>query len=333
VLSINSKRQLFRPQKPKKIIILGITTLVVLSFSTGIIYYFNSNSYKTAANTVIENVNTASNKVEPVETKVEQVDNKVEPVENMDKPQGTETPNNVGAGKNDTDAGSTLPEEKPLKDYEVKVEELFKKDGVKNAYLTFDDGPTKKITPQVLDILKSYNIKASFFVMGDMVDKSPELLKRAYEDGHAICIHSYSHDYKKLYNSQDFFKADLELSVNTLKKYLGEDFSTRVYRFPGGSSGKDKEIYRQLLKDAGYHSLDWNALNGDAETIKKNGEKTTRNAEELVARLKESIIQTGNPEDIVVLMHDASSKQATADSLPEVIEYLKSQGFNFKTIK
>ena len=71
----------------------------------------------------------------------------------------------------------------------------------KIAYLTFDDGPTLRATPRVLDILKEENVKASFFVIGKYVDKHPELVKRAYDDGHYIANHGYDHSNKKLYES------------------------------------------------------------------------------------------------------------------------------------
>lgn len=320
MLSVNSKRQLFKPQRPKKGLIAAVIAVVIVSFTSGMLFYINSEG-KTVTSNDVQYVNSGTNKVE-----VDKI---------VDKPQVNETKQEEKPEPSTVDNGGSvpIPEKEPLKDYEVPVEEVYKKDGVKNAYLTFDDGPTKNITPQVLDFLKENNIKASFFVMGQMSDKNPDMLKRAYDEGHAICMHSYYHDYKSMYNSPEFFKDDLALTVSTLKKILGQDFSTRVYRFPGGSAGKGKEVYRELLKEAGFYSLDWNALTGDSETIKEEGKKRTRNAKEQVERLKQSIVQTGNPEDIVILMHDAAAKQSTVEALPEIIEYLKTQGYNFKTIK
>ena len=320
MLSVNSKRQLFKPQKPKKALVIGMITAFILSFASGVLFFMNSNG-KAAADSNVQYVNSGANKIE---------DNNI-----VDKPLTDEVPKDtqpepVGA---EDDTKENQPETPQLKEYEVMVEDLFKKDGVKNAYLTFDDGPTKNITPKILEVLDSYDVKASFFVMGQMADKYPEVLKKTYEEGHAICMHSYYHDYKRMYNSPEFFKEDLILTINSLKNILGEEFSTRVYRFPGGSFGKEKELYRELLKEAGYFSLDWNVLNGDSETIKDGDKKRTRNAKELVDRLKESIVKGGNPEDIVILMHDAATKQATVESLPEIIEFLKSEGYVFKTIK
>ena len=79
----------------------------------------------------------------------------------------------------------------------------------KVAYLTFDDGPDNKNTPAILDILKNYGVPATFYVVGTMVEENPEVLKRIFEEGHAIGNHTYSHDYNYLYASPDNFLADI----------------------------------------------------------------------------------------------------------------------------
>lgn len=71
----------------------------------------------------------------------------------------------------------------------------------KICYLTFDDGPNPAITPKVLDILKEENVKATFFVIGKLVDSHPEIVKRAYEEGHYIANHGYSHNNSILYRA------------------------------------------------------------------------------------------------------------------------------------
>ena len=81
-------------------------------------------------------------------------------------------------------------------------------DGSKIAYLTFDDGPSLKATPLILDILNEYDIKATFFVLGSMAENNPDMLKRIHEEGHKIGNHSYSHNYKYIYKSVDNFLED-----------------------------------------------------------------------------------------------------------------------------
>jgi len=65
--------------------------------------------------------------------------------------------------------------------------------------LTFDDGPTTSVTPKILDILKEENVKATFFVIGKSAEEHPEIVKRAYDEGHYIANHGYSHNYKSIY--------------------------------------------------------------------------------------------------------------------------------------
>lgn len=81
----------------------------------------------------------------------------------------------------------------------------------KIVYLTFDDGPNSAVTPKILDILEKYNAKATFFVIGKNVENNPEIVKRAYEEGHYIANHGYSHNNSNLYKSEESF-------INEIKK-------------------------------------------------------------------------------------------------------------------
>lgn len=189
----------------------------------------------------------------------------------------------------------------------------------KIAYLTFDDGPSKKVTPVVLDTLKRENIKATFFVVGQAAKDNPELLKRVKEEGHVIGNHTYSHNYKYIYSNINNFLDDLKKNDNMISSIIG-DYNKGLIRFPSGSFGK--QAYIKAAHDAGYHQVDWNSLNGDAE-----GKK--RSAEELIERFKET---SRGKKNLTILMHDAIGKETTAEALPKIIQYLKSQGYEFKTL-
>lgn len=191
----------------------------------------------------------------------------------------------------------------------------------KVVYLTFDDGPTRKITPKVLEVLDKYNVKATFFVLGQMAEKNPDLLKEERAKGHAIANHSYSHDYKLLYSNATNFLKDFEKSTAVINSILG-DYNGKVIRFPGGSYGSKRAPYKKVAKDAGYTFVDWNALNGDAE-------HQNVPASQLLARVQSS---TKGKNHAVILMHDAATKSTTVEALPKVIEYLKSQGYEFGTL-
>ncbi|NRT78986.1 polysaccharide deacetylase family protein [Clostridium beijerinckii] len=209
-------------------------------------------------------------------------------------------------------------------------------DGKKVVYLTFDDGPSETVTPQILDILKKEDVHATFFLIGKYIDKdqaSKDLVKREFDEGNAIGNHTYSHDYNYLYPNGKInlenCMSDFEKTNQSLKNILGQDFSTRAVRFPGGQMTWDKkdpsgaEAMDKALHDKDYHQIDWNSLSGDAEGAPKKAEQ-----------LKQEVIKTvANREKAIILMHDTYGKEETAKALPEVIEYLKGQGYEFKIIK
>ncbi len=208
-------------------------------------------------------------------------------------------------------------------------------DGKKVVYLTFDDGPSTTNTPNVLDTLDKYNVKATFFILGKSIDEgteNKEILKRIANDGHAIGNHSYSHDYNYLYPGRtinpDNFMADINKCNDRLKEVLGDDFNTRVIRFPGGYwSWEGRSGIRPIIDEKGYAVIDWNTLNEDAQGAKKD-------ANGLVECLKKNTDALGpNADSVVVLMHDTYGKEETVKALPEIIQYFKDKGFEFKTIK
>lgn len=190
------------------------------------------------------------------------------------------------------------------------------------AYLTFDDGPSEKSTYAILDILAEYNIKATFFVVGKMVINNPEVLLRTVEEGHAIGNHSYSHEYGYIYNSTKNFMRDLEMADQAIKDVLGEEFETKVMRFPGGSFGKQKLPMIKSVTEQGYRYFDWNALNGDAEGV-------LMPVDYLIRRLKETY---RNQNNLIVLMHDTDVKTTTVQSLRKIIDFLIEQGYEFGVI-
>ena len=204
-------------------------------------------------------------------------------------------------------------------------------DGKKVVYLTFDDGPSETVTPHILDTLKAENVHATFFVVGKAVDESEatkNLIKREVEEGNAIGNHTYSHNYNYLYPNKtvnvDNFMADVDKTNQSLKNILGEDFSTRAIRFPGGHmTWKGMDAMDAAMKEKDYHQVDWNSITRDAEGKPKNAEQ-----------LKQELIKTiTGRQKAVILMHDTYGKEETAKALPEIIKYLKEQGYEFRTMK
>ncbi len=223
-------------------------------------------------------------------------------------------------------------ENKERKEEEKRGEESQKKSGQKEkeeskskekvAYLTFDDGPSRNVTPQILDILREYDVKATFFVTGIAAKDNRDIVKRAYSEGHAIGNHSYSHNYKYLYSNINNFLIDMKKNEDILKDILGSDFEVKLARLPGGSYGEKKAPYNRAIEKKGYKSIDWNALTGDAE-----GHHISK--DRLVQRLKNT---SKGKDEVIVLMHDLGTKQTTVSALPEIIEYLKSEGYEFRVL-
>ncbi len=118
------------------------------------------------------------------------------------------------------------------KDTQDKVKGVYSSKE-KQIFLTFDDGPSK-ITGQVLDVLKQYNVKATFFVLGSRVDLNPELTKRAYLEGHYIANHGYTHKYSSIYASTRNVIAEYDKTEQSIQNAIGvKNYHSHLFRFPG----------------------------------------------------------------------------------------------------
>ena len=185
------------------------------------------------------------------------------------------------------------------------------------VYLTFDDGPSEN-TDAILDILDDYNIKATFFVVGKDIDTYGDAYRRIVDDGHTIGMHSFSHNYSKLYQSEDSFVADYNKIHDLILDTTGVD--TKLYRFPGGSSNKvsntSMSVFINYLNSVGATYYDWNIASGDATSQAFTADELVDNVMSDVVKYKTS----------VVLLHDASNKNATVEALPRLIESLNEAG-------
>ncbi len=217
------------------------------------------------------------------------------------------------------------PKPKILTLQEIESLKHIYKSDEKRVFLTFDDGPSKKVTIPILDLLKQENIKANFFVLGSRVDLYPDIVKREYEEGHYIANHGYSHTYSQIYESTTSVLDEYNKTNQSVKNAIGNQiYNTNIFRFPGGSVGGKyhniKAEAKSLLEQESIAAVDWNALNGDAEGI--------RTEQALLNRLKET---TKNKNSLVILMHDAGDKTKTYNILPQVIQYLRQEEYEFKT--
>ncbi len=192
----------------------------------------------------------------------------------------------------------------------------------KVCYLTFDDGPTAN-TLEILNILKKYNVKATFFVI-NTPQSNINYVKNIHAEGHAVGLHSNSHNYSYIYKGTDNYFSDLNALSGKLKELIGTE--PKIMRFPGGGSNTVSRRYckgimstlAQEVTKKGYTYFDWNVDSGDASGTLSSSKITA------------NVLQGAKGKNsICVLMHDAVGKGTTVQALPKIIEGLINQGFYF----
>lgn len=195
----------------------------------------------------------------------------------------------------------------------------------KIAYLTFDDGPSSN-TMKILNTLDKYDVKATFFVNGK-TGRDAEY-KAIVDRGHTIALHTYSHNYSKVYKSESAFYADMDKLSDKIYDLTG--VRSNIIRFPGGSSNTVYKKYcpglmaklKVSTKERGYIYHDWNVSSGDASGSYKS--KT-----QIYNTVKKGV---GSKLTVNILMHDSGSKDSTVAALPNIIKYLKNNGYEILPI-
>ncbi len=189
-------------------------------------------------------------------------------------------------------------------------------------YLTFDDGPNSGTTNVILDILKEEGVKATFFVTNFGPD---ELIKREYDEGHTVALHTASHNYSVIYSSDEAYFNDLYSVQERVKRITG--IESKIIRFPGGASNTVSRRYSvgimtrltQEVVNRGFKYYDWNISSGDAgSTTEASGVYSN-----VVNSLRHDRVN-------MVLMHDI--KPYTRDAIRDIIRYGKNNGYRFEKI-
>lgn len=211
-------------------------------------------------------------------------------------------------------------------------------DPAKKVYLTFDDGPNSHFTGLILDVLKNSDVKATFVVIGNNIEKNPQVFQRILFEGHSVVNHTFCHDYDKLYQSPEIFLDDLDRCNQAIAAFGGN--TDKIFRAPGGSSRLSKSFY-DYLQINGYKTLDWNVSSADSDP------KGVSPAQ-IIANVKNGVINIEKMEKTpIILMHDGTeinlhvdnpgeavenyirSRESDVAALPEIINFLKSRGYTF----
>ena len=204
----------------------------------------------------------------------------------------------------------------------VPLPDVVPPSGDKVIYLTFDDGPSSH-TPRLLDVLKKYNVKATFFVAKTYYLST---LKRIAEEGHTVAIHSASHKYNEIYASEDAYFADLYRMRDLIKQYTGQE--SMMLRFPGGTNNSVSRKYNQgimtrlsqRVKELGFRYFDWNVDSRDAGGA-KSASAVYHNVINGVQKHKYS----------VVLQHDI--KGYSVDAVESIIQWGLTNGYSFQPLR
>lgn len=218
-----------------------------------------------------------------------------------------------------------LPKQMQLENQTYETVQVNVEDEEKKtiAYLTFDDGPSES-TSQILDILKAYDVKATFFVVGNESDEAKALYKRIVDEGHTLGMHSYSHQYSEIYNSVESFAKDEKKLRDLLYESTG--VIPTLYRFPGGSNNLVSNIemteFIKYLNNENITYFDWNVASGDATNQNISADTLVNNILNNVEKNETSVIS----------MHDASQKNTSVEALSIIIESLQNLGIQMKAL-
>jgi peptidoglycan/xylan/chitin deacetylase (PgdA/CDA1 family) len=190
----------------------------------------------------------------------------------------------------------------------------------KVIYLTFDDGPSYKVTDKVLDILKENQINATFFLIGDQIEGREEVLKRIYDEGNSIGLHTCTHKFNRIYCNEDKFIQEMLLCRNQINNIIG--ITPNIIRFPGGSNKHLNNKYLNKLHQNKLRVYDWNLDNTDGLNPKLSP----------YSLYQKAISGSKELSNIILLLHCTDMNTNTCKALPQIIEYYKSHDYEFKTI-
>ncbi len=172
------------------------------------------------------------------------------------------------------------------------------------VFLTFDDGPVESVTDEVLSILKSKGVKATFFVVGDNVAKNPELFARVKAEGHEVGNHTYNH--------LKGWKTDRQTYLENIQK-CADLVGSHLFRPPYGKIKKSQ--LREVAK--AYKVIMWDVLSGDFDT--------SNSAQNVI----NNVLKNTKSGSIIVMHDNEKSADLMLAALPQIIDGLMEKGFSF----
>ncbi len=207
--------------------------------------------------------------------------------------------------------------------YVEKPEYIPHKAGDKVVYLTFDDGPSDYTLP-LLDVLDRYGIKATFFDVGIRTDVAEKAMKETVKRRHVLAVHSYTHDFRSIYQSPNAFLEDFKKERDYIHSVTGVE--PTIFRFAGGSiNGFNKGTAKSIITEMerrGYTYYDWNV---DSQDATGNNIPTQQIYNNVIQGVK-------GKEKAIVLMHNTNLKRTTLEILPSIIEELQRMGYRFDVL-
>ena len=219
--------------------------------------------------------------------------------------------------------GEALSYQELYPDLYAQPAKLNSIDQEKTVYLTFDDGPSAR-TPELLAILEEYDIKVTFFVVGRESEEARQWMRDIVAAGHTLGIHTYSHDYNKIYESVEAYLEDFNAMYNLILEATGT--APQVFRFPGGSvNAYNGATYRDIISEMvrrGFVYFDWNRMSGDAVRGNVPAETLVENALDRADSLRR----------VILLMHDSTRFTNVVEALPQIIEGYQEAGFRFAAL-
>ncbi|MGI0105147.1 polysaccharide deacetylase family protein [Salinimicrobium sp. WS361] len=189
----------------------------------------------------------------------------------------------------------------------------------KCIYLSFDDGPIPEITPWVLDQLKKYNARASFFCIGDNVSKHPNIFRMVVEQGHTVGNHTHNH-LNGWRTSVTAYLENVRQAQEVIERELPQKTGLKnaIFRPP---YGKIRNVQAKKLQQEGYSVVMWSIVSMDYDQ-RLSSEKVLQN-----------VLKNAVPGSIIVFHDSIKAEKNLKAVLPQVLEHFQKQGYSFKALK